>query len=43
MRRDGQVIHRISITGYQDYVGIVADYLTFLAADLPGVVVPPGR
>ena len=38
--RDGVAVHRIDITGYHDWVEVVADYLMFIAAEMPGVVVP---
>jgi hypothetical protein len=39
--RDGVAVHRIDITGYHDWVEVVADYLMFIAAEMPGIVVPP--
>src|SRR4051812_38392339 len=38
--RDGVAIHRIDITGYHDWVEVVADYLMFIVAEMPGVVTP---
>jgi hypothetical protein len=36
--QDGTLVHEADITGYHDWVEVVADYLMFIAADPAGVV-----
>ena len=38
---DGRPMSRSNVSNYRDRVGVIADYLMFIAADIPGVIVPP--
>jgi hypothetical protein len=40
---DGREFRGGDISGFDDLVPVIADYLMQLAADIPGVVVPPSE
>jgi hypothetical protein len=41
--QEGTLVHKADITGYEDWVEVVADYLMFIAADPAGIVAASGK